>query len=183
MAAVDFSLEVLVEAKDAWDIDALDAIVDRVVERLKGNLPGELRGMVEDVETNPLDQLALNAIADRCEEGNLPNTAATFRRLTFKTGDVLLVRAHRPMTQERGEAIREAGQTIVDGLRRVGIEIQVVLLPSEFDLQLLRIQPQPEPPPPPRSRPLTARQRAEVQELVEKALRERVRPDDWKVMT
>lgn len=118
----------------------LEKIVAAVIERLREELPAELRQMCRDVESDPFDQLALAAVADYCDERGLPRTAEAFRRLRFQSGDVLVVKAQAHLSQEAIVRLKRAmEESVVDWLRKQGIEVAVLVLPAEIDLQLLRI--------------------------------------------
>jgi hypothetical protein len=123
-----------------WDDRALRLIVDALIERLKEGLPGELRKIVENVQEDAFDQLALHALADQCEERKLMGAAAAWRKLSLKTGDILVVRAVGWLSKQGRNNLREAIRPTEAWLKEQGIEVGVLIVDDGVDISLLRIK-------------------------------------------
>jgi hypothetical protein len=133
---VNIHANVDADAVEASTLDALaDRLVDRVFARLRERLPGEVRAMAEGAAAAPgLDELSLFALADWLEERQMAELSERVRRLAVKDGDLFFLQLSEATSSAAMLQIRRSVQMLQEQLKAKGKDVFFVVLPHGVTL-------------------------------------------------
>lgn len=116
----------------------LDYLWPHLLERLRGALPAEVRGMATAATEVPgLDDLSLYALADWLEERQWDDVAARVRRLRIEGGELLVMQSDRPISPSGMSELRESARRLQDRLKALGKDVLVLVLPHGVSLSAM----------------------------------------------
>ncbi len=135
MTPEDFARAVDDRVRALWP-DLVRDLLEAMVQRLAG----EGRAAAAAAIAEPTDELTLQALADYCEEKQLPELAARVRRLRLEEGDVIVVQPSTPLTSQAMANIRTALDGWLVALESRGTKITGLVVPYGLDLHAFRLK-------------------------------------------